>query len=139
MSKFAQVKQGLLADISARSAVAADERARWKKVMAQVPESRKKMAIALLGDPRVGRYMSDEEIVRTCNFGHSSEGESHSAQQALFAQGVQDAARLLNKPVPTNIPVAYPATAHALKLDPALFAAGEAMARELKPFMMNAR
>ena len=48
-----------------------------------------------------------------------------------------EAARLLDKPV-ADIPEAYPATSREYHLDPALFQAGEAMAKALKPFMVTA-
>jgi hypothetical protein len=84
--------------------------------------------------------MTDAEIIATCNFGHAPEGDSQSAQQRLCAAGMTEAARLLDKPVPATIPEAYPATSREFQLDPALYTAGEAMAKALKPFMaMSAR
>jgi len=137
-TKFAQVKSGLDANVAWRADVVKEERARWQSVLAQVPKSREKMAVILLGDPRV--HMTDAEIIETCNVGMAPENgdTSTNERQALYAAGLTEAARLLNKPVPI-IPVAYPAQSREFQLDPALYAAGEKMARELKPFMATAR
>jgi hypothetical protein len=106
--------------------------------LAQVPEHRKKMAMILLSDPRA-KGMTTAEIITTCNFGQAPEGDGQSAQQKLFAAGMTEAARLLDKPVPINIPEAYPTTSREFHLDPALYAAGADMAKSLKPFMVTAR
>jgi hypothetical protein len=135
-TKFDQVKAGLEANGAMRAEVAKQEKARWKEVFAKIPAARQKMATILLSDPRV--HMTDAEIIATCHVGlPSSEGDT-STKQALYAAGLTEAARLLDKPVPT-IPEAYPAQSREFQLDPALYAAGEKMARELKPFIATAR
>ncbi len=48
MKKFEPVQRGWAGNADA----AQEEKARWKTVMAQVPEHRKKMATILLSDPR---------------------------------------------------------------------------------------
>ena len=70
------------------------------------------------------------------SFFHTS---STTGRQALYAAGLTEAARLLDKPVPNHIPEAYPATSREFQLDPALYAAGADMAKSLKPFMVTAR
>jgi hypothetical protein len=138
MSRFEQIKAGLEASVSVRRKIETNEKQRWQSVLAQVPERRQKMAMTLLGNAK--NLMTDAEIIATCNFGHAPEGDSQSAQQGLYAAGMTEAARLLDKPVPATIPEAYPATSRELQLDPALYAAGEQAARELKSFMaMSAR
>jgi len=128
-TKFAQVKAGLEFD-AARNEV----KAQWKRVLSQVPRHRQKMAMLLLESGR----MTDAEIITTCHVGLTPEGDTPTGEQALFAQGMTDAAALLSKPVPT-IPEAYPAASKELRLDPALYAAGADMAKSLKPFMASAR
>ena len=84
--------------------------------------------------------MTTTEIIATCNVGQTApEGDTARGQQALYAAGMTEAVRLLDKPVPTNIPEAYPATAREYQLDTALYAAGADMAKSLKPFMVTAR
>lgn len=138
MSKqFEKVKAGLEANIAMRAEAAKDEKQRWKTVLSQVPAERHKMAQKLLSDPRV--RMSDVEIVKTCNIGMAApEGDTSTGKQALFAAGMTEAARLLDKPAP-SVPEAYPDAPREFHIDPARFAAGEAMARELKSFMASAR
>jgi hypothetical protein len=138
MTKFEMIKRGLEANAAARTKIADDERSRWRTVFAQIPEHRQKMATILLGDPRA-RGMTTAEIITACNVGHAPEGDGQSAQQRLFAAGMTEAARLLDKPVPVNIPEAYPATSREFQVDPALYVAGADMAKSLKPFMVNAR
>jgi hypothetical protein len=136
--KFEQVKAGLEASVATRRKIADDEKARWQSVLAQVPKRRQKMAMTLLG--RAKGLMTDAEIIETCNVGvASSASDSPNGKQALYAAGLTEAARLLNKPVPVNIPEAYPATSREFQVDPALYVAGADMAKSLKPFMVNAR
>jgi hypothetical protein len=137
-TKFAQVEAGLEANVAWRADVAKQEKERWKEVFAKIPGARHRMATILLGDPRAA-HMSTAEIITTCNIGHTPEADTQSAQQRLYAAGRTETARLLDKPVPVNIPEAYPATSREYHLDPALFQAGEAMAKSLKPFMVTAR
>jgi hypothetical protein len=137
-TKFAQVKAGLEANVAWRADVAKQENERWKEVFAKIPAARHRMATILLGHPRV--HMTTEEIIKTCNVGQTApEADTPTGQQVLYAAGLTEAARLLDKPVPVNIPEAYPATSREYHLDPALFQAGEAMAKSLKPFMVTAR
>jgi hypothetical protein len=135
-TKFETIKRGLEANVALRAEVVKEEKARWKTVLAQVPKCRQKMATILLSDPRV--HMTDAEIITTCNIGRTPEDDGQSAQQKLFAAGMTEAARLLDKQVPV-IPEAYPAMSREFHLDPALYAAGADMAKSLKPFMVTAR
>jgi hypothetical protein len=49
-----------------------------------------------------------------------------------------EAARLLDKPLPV-IREAFPVKSREFRVDPALYAAGAAMAKSLSPFMASAR
>ena len=61
MKKFEPVQGGWAGNADA----AQEENARWKTVMAQVPEHRKKMATILLSDPRAA-HMTTAAIIEAC-------------------------------------------------------------------------
>jgi hypothetical protein len=136
-TKFAQVKAGLEASVSARRKIESAEKERWQSVLAQVPQRRQKMAVTLLGNAK--NLMTDAEIVEACHVGLDSDTPSTTGKQALYAAGMTEAASLLGKPAPAVIPETFPATSAEFHVDPALFQAGEAMAKSLKPFMASAR
>jgi hypothetical protein len=91
--------------------------------------------------------MTTAQIIETCNVEASPMATGDTSitattateKQALFEAGVTSAAHLLGKAPPATIPEAYPDTAAEFHIDPALYAAGEAVAKSLKPFMANAR
>jgi hypothetical protein len=133
MKKFEPVQRGWAGNADA----AQEEKARWKTVMAQVSEHRKKMATILLSDPRAA-HTPTAAIIEACNIGHTPEGTTPTGRQALYAAGMTEAAHLLKKPA-RSVPEAFPATAREFHLDPALYAAGADMVKSLQPFMVPGR
>jgi hypothetical protein len=155
-TSFEQVRHGLGADVTRRQIIAAaaregaaEGRARWATIFAQIPPARHKMATLLLGDPRC--TLTDEEIVTACRVGHAPavsdsslatlsepmfDSPTSRRESELASLGVAESCRLLGKPIPDHLPAlprSIPRTGRGYQIDPALQDAALALGKRLGP------